>query len=71
MWCGGESGSEARVCDYDWVLDLRRQCVDAGVEFRFRQTGARLRKEGRVYRIRRQFQHSQARKAGIDSLAKK
>ena len=51
--CGGESGDDARVCDFDWVLDLRRQCVDAGVAFRFRQTGARLRKEGRIYRIRR------------------
>ena len=49
-------------------LDLRRQCVDAGVAFRFRQTGARLRKEGRIYRIRRQFQHSQARRAGVDFI---
>ena len=63
--CGGESGDDARVCDFDWVLDLRRQCVDAGVAFRFRQTGARLRKEGRIYRIRRQFQHSQARRASV------
>ena len=23
---GGESGKEARVCNYDWVLDIRRQC---------------------------------------------
>lgn len=66
--CGGESGDDARVCDFDWVLDLRRQCVDAGVAFRFRQTGARLRKEGRIYRIRRQFQHSQARRAGVDFI---
>ena len=66
VWCGGESGNEARVCDCDWVLDLRRQCVEAGVEFRFRQTGARFRKEGKIYRVRRQFQHSQARKAGLD-----
>lgn len=63
---GGESGPEARICDYDWILDLREQCVKAGVSFRFKQTGARLRKEGRLYRIKRPFQHSQARKAGID-----
>lgn len=35
---GGESGEEARVCDYSWVLDLRQQCVEAGVPFHFMQT---------------------------------
>ena len=63
---GGESGSEARVCDYDWVLDIRRQCIAQGVSFNFHQTGALLRKAGRLYRIRREFQHTQARRAGID-----
>ena len=63
---GGESGTEARICDYDWVLDIRRQCVAKGVPFNFHQTGARLRKDGHIYRIRREFQHSQARRAGID-----
>lgn len=63
---GGESGREARVCDYDWVLDIRRQCMAAGVPFKFKQTGARLRKDGRVYEIERRLQHAQARKANID-----
>lgn len=63
---GGESGNEARACHYDWVLDIRRQCVEHGISFRFRQTGARLVKDGRLYRIRRQHQFSQARKAGIN-----
>ncbi|NCB50933.1 MAG: DUF5131 family protein [Clostridia bacterium] len=63
---GGESGSEARVCNYDWVTDIRRQCVEAGVAFRFRQTGARLMKDGKTYKIARKYQHSQAKKAGID-----
>lgn len=54
---GGESGNEARVCDFDWVLDLRRQCVERGVAFHFKQTGARFRKDGRLYRIRREQQH--------------
>ena len=63
---GGESGPQARVCDFDWVLALRRQCVAAGVPFRFKQTGARLKKDGRVYTIERRLQHSQARKANIN-----
>lgn len=66
---GGESGPEARLCDYDWVLDLRRQCKKAGVSFFFKQTGAHFRKDGRVYHIPRSQQHDQARRAGIDWLA--
>lgn len=63
---GGESGNEARICSYDWILSLRRQCVDAGVSFTFHQTGARFLKDGRLYRIKRPYQKSQARKADID-----
>jgi protein gp37 len=65
---GGESGSEARVCDYDWVLDLRRQCVLAGVPFHFKQTGANFRKDGKRYRIERRYQQEQARRAAIDYI---
>ncbi len=63
---GGESGVLARVCDYEWILDLRRQCLEKDVPFRFHQTGAKLLKDGKLYRIRRPFQITQARKAGID-----
>ncbi|MBE6753800.1 MAG: DUF5131 family protein [Ruminococcaceae bacterium] len=64
---GGESGQNARVCDYSWILDLREQCIERGVPFRFKQTGARFRKEGRLYHIERRLQHSQARKANINT----
>ena len=30
---GGETGREARICNYDWVLDIRNQCVKAGITF--------------------------------------
>lgn len=62
----GESGVEARPCDYDWILSVRRQCVERDIPFRFHQTGARLVKDGRMYRIPRKFQLSQAHKANID-----
>lgn len=68
---GGESGNYARVCDYDWILDIRRQCIEANVPFRFKQTGARLRKDGKIYRVLRRHQHSQARKANINFHPKK
>lgn len=63
---GGESGNSARPCDYAWVLGIRSQCIEADVAFTYHQTGARLVKDEKLYRIRRQYQHSQARKAGID-----
>lgn len=62
----GESGVDARPCHYDWILDLRRQCVEKNVAFRFHQTGAKLIKDGKLYRIKRCFQLSQAHKANID-----
>ena len=62
----GESGSQARPCSYDWILDLRRQCVEKNVPFSFHQTGAHFIKDGKLYNIERKYQLSQARKAGID-----
>ena len=63
---GGESGNEARICNYDWVFDIRNQCSEKKVPFHFKQTGARFVKDGRLYNIKRQDQHLQAAKAGID-----
>lgn len=63
---GGESGPGARLCKYEWILSLRDQCVAAGVPFMFKQTGARLEKDGKIYSIPRRLQHKQARKAGIN-----
>ena len=64
----GESGSsqQIRALDYDWVLDIRNQCIKANVNFGFHQTGARFIKDGREYRIERKYQISQAKKANID-----
>lgn len=63
---GGESGDGARVCDFDWILGLSRACADAGVRFSYHQTGALLRRDGKLYRIPRRHQHSQAQRAGVD-----
>lgn len=65
---GGESGKYARPLDYDWVLDLYRQCRDARVPFTFHQTGTHFIKDGRHYTIPRNLQHSQARKAGLNDI---
>lgn len=63
---GGESGINARVCDYNWVLDIQHQCMEAKIPFHFKQTGARLLKDGKLYCIKRRDQHWQAKKADID-----
>ena len=63
---GGESGAEARICDYAWVLGIREACVAAGVPFHFHQTGANFRRDGRIYAVPRLHQHDQAKRAGID-----
>ena len=64
---GGESGADARICDYDWVEDVHSQCSDNGITFYYHQTGARLRKDGKLYNIPRYYQHLQAHKAGLDT----
>ncbi len=63
---GGESGTSARPCNYDWILDLRRQCIEKNIPFRFHQTGAHFIKDKKLYQIKRKDQLSQARKANID-----
>lgn len=46
---GGESGPGARPMEPGWALDIRDQCVRAGVPFFFKQWGGRHKKRaGRV-----------------------
>lgn len=66
---GGESGNQARICSYDWILKIREQCINADLGFYFKQTGARFVKEKKLYNIPRKIQHAQARKADIDYKA--
>jgi protein gp37 len=46
---GGESGPRARPMSEEWVIEIRDQCVDAGVPFFFKQWGGvNKKKTGRV-----------------------
>ena len=47
----GETGREARECNYDWVLNIREQCVKAGVTFWFKSTGTFFKRGGVVEKI--------------------
>ncbi|MCL2496864.1 MAG: phage Gp37/Gp68 family protein [Clostridiales bacterium] len=48
---GGESGREARECDYDWVLAIREQCIEAGISFWFKNTGSFFKRDGTVQKV--------------------
>lgn len=66
---GGESGSNVRPLNYDWVLDIREQCIKMNVNFDFRQVGSTFIKDDVTYKVQRQYLCAQARKAGINFRA--
>lgn len=63
---GGESDSEARPLDYNWVLSVREQCISANVPFEFRQCGTHFIKDGKEYILPVRELGAQARRANID-----
>lgn len=60
---GGESGPNARVLDFNWVKEIKRQCDRAHIPFNFRQTGANILVNNKLYHIPRDKQFIQAKKA--------
>ena len=68
---GGETGREARVCDYDWVLDIREQCLKAGVTFWFKNTGSVFKRDGVIQKVNPYKQNSVAKELGINILGDK
>lgn len=63
---GGESDRDARPLDYDWVLDIREQCIRQQVDFEFRQCGTHFIKDGRQYKLQTKDLCKQARLANIN-----
>lgn len=64
--CGGEVGKDGRLCRYEWVLNLRDQCVRQKTAFYFTQTGTNFQKGEKQYRIAEVIQKEQAVKAGVN-----
>ncbi len=62
----GENGRDARVCNYAWVLDIREQCVKAGVTFWFKSTGTFFERDGVVEKINPFKQGALAKELNID-----
>lgn len=63
---GGESDKFARPLDYEWVLDIRNQCIRKNVSFEFRQCGTHFVKDNKKYTIQTKDLCRQARLANID-----
>ena len=68
---GGESDKAARVLDYDWVLNIKAQCVRKDVSFYFRQCGTNFLKEGKRYRLHVKDLSKQAKRANIEYVSHK
>lgn len=64
----GESGREARECDYDWVLAIREQCVKAGVTFWFKSTGSFFKHDGVLQKVNPYKQSGLAKELDINIL---
>jgi hypothetical protein len=65
-WC--ESGREARECDYEWVLNIREQCVKVNKTFWFKNTGSLFKREGILKKINPFKQTAKAKEFGINIL---
>ena len=56
----------ARVFNYDWVLDIRKQCIRKNVNFEFRQCGTYTIKDKKKYKIQTKDLIKQAKLANIN-----
>jgi len=63
---GGESDKNARPLDYDWVLNIRNQCINRKVNFEFRQCGTYFIKDGVTYNLQVRDLMKQAKSANIN-----
>lgn len=63
---GGESDRNARPLNYDWVLNIREQCVRQNTDFEFRQCGTYFIKDSKRYTLQTKDLCRQAKLADID-----
>lgn len=63
---GGETSRAARECDYDWVLSIRQQCINAGKTFWFKNTGSLFRRGGTLEKVNPFKQNSLAKELNIN-----
>ncbi len=59
---GGESYENARLCDFDWIKQIKKTCDIYQVKFSFHQTGSNFKKDGKIYKIKHHEEYEQAKK---------
>ena len=70
--CGGENYGGMRPCNFDWVKELRNECVSRDITFCFMETGTAFTKNNIEYRIKsKQLQNEQAFKSGMTYQGRK
>lgn len=60
---GGESGSNARPCRWEWVKDIYSACKNENIKFQYHQIGSNFIKDGKTFRLPHSRQFAQAKKA--------
>jgi len=63
---GGESDINARCLKYNWVLNIRQQCIENKTNFEFRQCGTNFIKDNKEYTLQTKDLCRLAKKANID-----
>lgn len=69
--CGGENYDSARPCNFNWVKNLRAECVSQNITFFFIETGTAFIKDGKRYHLpKKQVQSEMALKSGMNFVGK-
>ncbi|MBE6015100.1 MAG: DUF5131 family protein [Lachnospiraceae bacterium] len=63
---GGEAAKNARPLDFEWLPDIRWQCINTNTDFIFGRCGTHFLKDGRMYNMGVKEQTDHARKINID-----
>lgn len=63
---GGETGRDARICNYEWVLRIRESCVAANKTFWFKNSGSLFEHDGVVEKVNPLYQTTLAKSFNID-----
>lgn len=66
---GGESYENARICDFEWIKQIKKTCDKYKVTFDFHQTGSNFKMNGKIYKIDHYKEYSQVKK-GLEYLNK-
>ncbi len=70
--CGGENYDGSRICNFDWVKKLSKDCIDNNVTFCFMETGTNFVKDDKLYHLKsKKIQSNMAYKSGVNFIGKK